>query len=171
MKVQCMKEDVWKSFFSLTCWLASRNFIIDKLLQKWFSGILSTWAPSNSYFFFLYKMFEKHMWNTCLLYVVVEVWQLVNEISSFPEVLCERGDLKNFSKFTDKHKTQSSGGVLTKDVLKNFAKFTDKHLCPSLFFNKAVGWKPETVRSSHWRCSVRKGVFKKERWCFKISPS
>ena len=27
------------------------------------------------------------MWNTCLLYVVVEIRQLVNEISSFPEVL------------------------------------------------------------------------------------
>ena len=39
-----------------------------------------------------------------LLYVDVEFGQLVNEISSFPEVLCKRGDLKNFSKFTDKHK-------------------------------------------------------------------
>ena len=48
----------------------------------------------------------------------------LNEISSFPEVLYERGDLKNVSKFADKHKKQSSGGVLTKDVLKNFAKLT-----------------------------------------------
>ena len=29
MKVNCMKEDVWKSFFSLTCRLASRNFTTD----------------------------------------------------------------------------------------------------------------------------------------------
>ena len=36
--------------------------------------------------------------------MVVEIQQLVNEISSFPEVLYETGDLKNFSKFTDKHK-------------------------------------------------------------------
>ena len=103
--------------------------------------------------------------------MVVEIRQLVNEISSFPEVLYKRGDLKNFSKFTDKQKKQSTGGVLTKDVLKNFAKFTDKHLCPSLFFNKAAGWKPETIRSSHWRCSVKKGVFKKPHWCFRISLS
>ena len=79
------------------------------------------------------------MWNTCLLYVVIEIRQLVNETSSFPEVLYRRGDLKNFSKFTDKHKKQSSGGLLTKDFHKNFTKFTDKHLSPSLFFNKAVG--------------------------------
>ena len=51
---------------------------------------------------------------------------------------------------------------LSKDVLKNFAKFTDKHLCRSLLFNKVAGWKPETVRGSHWRCSVNYiGVFKK----------
>ena len=88
--------------------------------------------------------------------MVVEIRLLVNEISSFPEVLCKTGDLKNFPKFTDKHKKQSSGGVLTKDVLKNFAKLTDKHFSPSLFLNKAAGWKPETVRSSHWRLSVKR---------------
>ena len=63
-------------------------------------------------------MLEKHMLNTCLLYVVVEIRQLVNEISSFPEMLCKRDDLKNSSKFTDKQKKQSTGGVLTKDALK-----------------------------------------------------
>ena len=60
------------------------------------------------------------MWNTCLLYVVVEIRQLVNEISSFPEVLYKRGDLENFSKFTDKKKKQSSGGVWQKMFLKIF---------------------------------------------------
>ena len=34
--------------------------------------------------------------------MVVEIGQLVNEISSFPEVPYKRGDLENFSKFTDK---------------------------------------------------------------------
>ena len=58
-------------------------------------------------------------------------------------------------KFTDKLKKQSSRGALSKDVLKNFAKFTEKHLCRNLFFNKVAGWKPETVRNSHWRCSVK----------------
>ena len=52
------------------------------------------------------------------MYVVVEIRQLVNGISSFPEVLYKRGDLKNFSKFTDKHKKQSYRGVLSEDVLK-----------------------------------------------------
>ena len=39
---------------------------------------------------------EKHMWNIFLLYVAVEIRQLVNEISSFPNVLYEIGNLKNF---------------------------------------------------------------------------
>ena len=88
------------------------------------------------------------------------------KISSFPEVLYKRDDLKNFSKFTDK---QVYGGDLSKDLLKNFAKFTGKHLCRSLFFNKVAGWKPKSVRSSHLRCSVKKGVFKKEESCFRTS--
>ena len=45
-----------------------------------------------------------------------------------------------------------------KDVLKTFAKFIEKHFCP-IFFNKVAGWKPETVRSSHWRC-VKLAVLK-----------
>ena len=44
------------------------------------------------------------------------------------------------------------------DALKNSAKFTEKHLCRNLFFNRVASWKPGTIRSSHWRCSVRQGV-------------
>ena len=69
-------------------------------------------------------------------YVVVEIRQLVNERSSFPEVLYKRNDLKNFSKLTDKQKKQSTGGVLTKDVVKNFAKFTDKYVSQVSFLIK-----------------------------------
>ena len=75
------------------------------------------------------------------MYLVVEILQLVRETSSFPEVLYKRGVLKNFSKFSDKHKEQSSGGVLSKDVVKNSVKFTEKQLCQSLLFSKAAGWK------------------------------
>ena len=35
--------------------------------------------------------------------------------------------------------------------------FADKH-----FFDKVAGWKPETVRSSNWKCSAKK-VFLKMR--------
>ena len=107
-------------------------------------------------------MFEKQLWNSFLLYLLVGILQLVHEMSSFPEVLYKRGVLKNFSKFTEKYKKQWSGGVLSKDVLENFTKFTEKHLFRSLLFNKVAGWKPETVRSSHWRCSVN-WVFLKRR--------
>ena len=50
--------------------------------------------------------------------------------------------------------------VKKKDVLKNFAKFTEKHPCRCLFLNKVADWKPETFRSSHWRCSVKQGALK-----------
>ena len=76
-------------------------------------------------------MLEKHQFFTVSL--MVEILQLVHEMSSVSEVLYERGVLKNFSKFTDKHKKHSSGGVLSKDVLKNLTKFTEKHLCLSPF--------------------------------------
>ena len=62
----------------------------------------------------LYELLEKHLWNSFLLYLVVEILQLVHEISSFSEVLYKRGVLRNFSKFTDKHKKKSSGSVLSK---------------------------------------------------------
>ena len=88
------------------------------------------------------------------MYLLVEILQLVDEISSFSEVLYKRDVLKNFSKFTDKLKNQSFGSVLSKNVLRNFAKFKEKHLCRNSFFNKVAGLKPETFRSSHWRCSV-----------------
>ena len=65
---------------------------------------------------------------------MVEILQLVHEISNFSEVLCERGDLKNVSKFTDKHKKQLFAGVLSKDVLKNFIKFIEKTSLPQSLF-------------------------------------
>ena len=134
----------------------------------------------------------KSICEILLLYLVVEILQLVHEISSFPtkEVIWKtsqnsqiitrsshrrcslrKGVLRIFSEFTRKHlcqrllkkslwhrcfpmnlaplrtpflqntserlllnhKKQSSGCVLSENVLKNFAKFADKHLCRSLF--------------------------------------
>ena len=77
-------------------------------------------------------MFEKQLWNSFLLYLLVGILQLVHEMSSFPEVLYKRGVLKNFSKSTDKYKKQWSGGVLSKDVLENFTNFIGENLCWSL---------------------------------------
>ena len=85
-------------------------------------------------------------------------------------MLYKKGILKNFSKFSDKFKEQSSGGVLSKDALKNFVKFTEKHLWWSLAFNKVAGWKPKNVRSSHWRCSVKGSVPKKPAESLKKTP-
>ena len=91
-----------------------------------------------------------------LLYLVVEFLQLIYETSSFPEVLYKRDVLKNFSKLTDKHNKQPSAGILSRDVLKYFGIFTEKVIFRSFSFNKVVGWKSETVRSSYLRFSVKK---------------
>ena len=78
----------------------------------------------------------------------------------FPEVLYKRDVLKNFSKPTDKHNKQPSAGILSRDVLKYFGIFTEKVIFRSFSFNKVVGWKSETVRSSYLRFSVKKLVLK-----------
>ena len=62
------------------------------------------------------------------MYLVAEILHLVHGIRNFPEVLYKKVILKNFSKFSDKHKKQSSGGVLSKDVDKTFANFAGKNL-------------------------------------------
>ena len=68
--------------------------------------------------------------------MLVEILQLINEISSFSEVLYKKDNLKNFLKFTDKLKNQSFRSVLSKDFLKNFENFTEKHLCRNFFLIK-----------------------------------
>ena len=100
-------------------------------------------------------MLEKHVENSFSLYLLVKILQLVPEKSSFSGIFHKRYVQKNFLKFTGKLKKQSFGGVLSKDVLKHFAKFADKHLCRNLFCNEVADWKPETVKNSHWRCSVK----------------
>ena len=67
--------------------------------------------------FFLHEMLE---------IVSCHIWWLKFEVSF----------LKNFSKCSDKHQEQSSGGVQSKDVLKNFVQFTEKHLCRILLLTK-----------------------------------
>ena len=77
-------------------------------------------------------------------------------------MLYKRSVLKNISKFTDKHKKQSSGGVLSKGkmFLKILQNSQENVFFRSFFFNKVAGWKRETFRSSHWRCSVKQGALK-----------
>ena len=116
---------------------------------------------SNGYFSILFKMLEKHLWNSFLLYLVVENLQLSHEI-----VVSWRCSVKECSKKLLKiyRQTQEAAiqrcSIKGKYVLKNFVKFTEKHFRQSLFFNKVGGWKPETFRNSHWRYSVKQGALK-----------
>ena len=81
----------------------------------------------------------KYLKSTCesfLLYLLVEILQLVHKISSFPEVPYKRGILTQifYHRYSQINTRSSDSGVLTKDALKNFAKFEEKHLCRSLIF-------------------------------------
>ena len=42
-------------------------------------------------------------------------------------------------------RSSRQGVICEKGVLRNFEKFTGKHLCQSLFFNKAAGLRPATL--------------------------
>ena len=56
-----------------------------------------------------------------------------------------------FSGFLERCRSSHRRCSVEKGVLKNFAKFTGKHLCQSLFFNKAVGLRPDVNFSKFLR--------------------
>ena len=47
---------------------------------------------------------------------------------------------------------QSSKGVLEKGALKNFSKFTGKHLSQSLFFKKVIGLRNLSLQNNSGGC-------------------
>ena len=73
------------------------------------------------------------------MYLLVEILPLVHEISSLSEVPYKRDALRNFSKFLDKLKKQSSGSALSKDVLRNVAKFSENIFAGISFLIKLQG--------------------------------
>ena len=126
MKAKYMKEGVWKSFFrKLADWHRATslqiNFFTHSSQEFWESFKILT--SSNGYLSFLFKMLQKHLWNSFLLYLVVEILQLVHEIrcsikevfwktsqnsqintrSRNPEVFCQ----KRFLKFCKIHRKTS----------------------------------------------------------------
>ena len=78
--------------------------------------------------------------------------------------------MKNFSELQVNTRSSYREVFCEKMFLKILQISQKKRLCWSPFYNKAAGWKPETVRSSHWKCFVKKGVLKKH-WCFRTSRS
>ena len=106
-------------------------------------------------------MLEKHLWNSFLLYQVVQILQLVHKIAVSPR--CSLKEVFWKTSQNSQINTRSSHPEVffqKKRCSKNLAKFTAKHLFRSLFLNKVAGWKPETFRSSYWRCSVKQGALK-----------
>ena len=76
-------------------------------------------------------------------------------------MLYKRIVLKNFSKFTDKHTQNSHQGMFCQNMfLKSLQNSQENNFSGVFFFNNVANWKPKTVRNSHWRRSVKKGILK-----------
>ena len=54
-------------------------------------------------------------------------------------------------------KTSHNSQLITRSSHPDFDRIKRK----DVLFYRVAGWKPETVRSSHWRCSVKQGVLEK----------
>ena len=97
-----------------------------------------------------------------LLYLVVEILHLVHEISSFPEVIYELGDLKNISKL----QINTRGihpEVFCEKISLTILLNSKENVFAGVPFFKAAGCKPEIVRSSHSTRDVllKKGFIKR----------
>ena len=78
----------------------------------------------------LHEIFLSRIFDLLLInsrYLVFQVWEVVVQRSSRPEVFC------------------------TKDVLKYFTKLTGKHLCQSLFFSKVADLRLATLLKKRLR--------------------
>ena len=88
--------------------------------------IFRSFSSMNTFVSLLLVLAQNHPWNNFLFFMLVELLQLVHEMSSLPEMFYWKSVLKNFFKFT-----RSSDPKLfcQKSVLEKFAKFLEKHMC------------------------------------------
>ena len=91
---------------------------------------------------------------------MVEIRQLVHQVAVSQRCSIKKRFWKSSQNPQINTRSSHLEVLCQKRCSQNFAKLTDKHLCRSLFFNKVSGWKPKTFRGTHWRCSVKQGVFK-----------
>ena len=109
--------------------------------------------PSNGYFSIWYKMLEKHLWNSFLLYLVVEILQLVPKIAVSPWYSIKEVFWKT-SQNSQINTRSSHPEVLCqkKRFYYKFSQIDSKTSIRSLFFNK--------VALGTWRNSVKQGAHK-----------
>ena len=93
--------------------------------------MLSKWKPSNDCFYFLYKMLDKHLWNSFSLYLLVGILQVAHETSSFSEVLYKK---KVFWKASQNSQINTRTVIRRCSVKRFVLKIwqTEKHLCSFL---------------------------------------
>ena len=138
------------------------------LAQCNMSNTVVTWPPSilksgpTRFFDPLHIVFGLKLPNLrlpkvldCLRKFPVYTWS-----KQFPGDALWKRCSENFSRFIDKHKKQSSGGVML-NFVNISGKFCKIYRKTSLLLPfKVAGWKPKTVRSSHWRCSAKNDVLR-----------
>ena len=86
--------------------------------------------------------------------MLVEILQLVHEISSFPEKFFKKGVPKTFQNLHVNTRSSHLELFCQKGVLsKNLAKFLIKRLCLCLFLNIVGSWKPEALSKNRLPCN------------------
>ena len=93
---------------------------------------------------------------TASISLLKSILQVVSRISTIKKLLRKTQD----SQVNTRSSCCHSKVFCQKGVIKNLAKFAEKHICRSLVFNNVEDWKPETVRSNYWRCSVKNVLIK-----------
>ena len=75
-----------------------------------------------------------------ILFIVAGGWNSATCTwnKQFPSDAVENRSSEKLLKITGKHKKQSSGGILSKDIAKNFVKFTEKRISCSSFLIKLL---------------------------------
>ena len=106
------------------------------------------------------QMPEKHLRNSFLLYLVLEILQLVHEIS------CSIKEVFWISSQNSQINTSSSHSevLCQKMFLKVLQNSYKKHLCRCLLFKKVAGWKHLTGRSSRFAKNLANFVGKNLCW-------
>ena len=125
---------------------------------------------------FFYKMLEKHLWNSLLLYLPVEILQLVNDMSSFSGVIYKKSVPKNFSKLTKTNTRSRNLQVFCQKMLLKILQNSRKNIFGGVsFLIKLQFWGPAIIEKTLTHmlsckiCKTFKNNYLEEHLCITAS--
>ena len=151
-------KDIWVSWKNNFCWVFADHVSFRFYVKHIWKNIF--WAPIP------FKRYQNTSGCSTVLYLVVEIQQLVLEIRSFPKVLW--GDLNNFSKFARSSHPEVSCQKMFWKILQNSQK--NIYAGVSFLIKLQAGNLKSENRPLEIFCK-RRCVLKKARCCFRTSRS